>query len=170
MKCIRFLSLIMIILIFSGCSNMDISRSKDVETTIDKEVEELHKNQPLFDKTKDEFDAAVMQVNGIESVKVQKDTIRKYKFNNASIQIDVFFNVIYTDKISYLIFTMPSKQSTSEDYAEKIVSVSSILIPEINNGSIMESMAEKGNRNFGTYSVQTEFVSTDLIITLTPNS
>ena len=170
MKYTRLLSFVMIILIFSGCSHMEISESKNIETTIDKEIEELHKNQPLFTKTKDEFHTAVMRINGIESVNVQKGAMRKYKFNHANIQIDVFFNMIYTDKIAYLIFTLPSKQSTSEDDAKKIASVSSILIPEINDGEIMEAMAEEGTQNFKTYSVQTEFVSTDLILTLTPHS
>lgn len=168
------LTILMSIFIFTGC-NSDLKNKTAVSnqtstTALPADEQAVYDNMKTFDINVDVFDKEILKDTNVESIKVEKSTLKKYKFKQNEMTISLF---ITKKKCTLITFDINKKNITDKENLQYKIEIKKIL-DTLSNKKLKNDLPDKifktGKLKFGDYSSITDLVEFGTTIQIYPTS
>ncbi|NNU78072.1 hypothetical protein [Clostridium estertheticum] len=157
------LTILMSIFIFTGCS-------QNSKTALPADEQAVYNNMKTFDINVDVFDKEILKDTNVESIKVEKSTLKKYKFKGNEMTISLF---ITKNKCTLISFDINKKNITDKEklqYKIEIKKILDISSKEKLVNDLPDKIFKTGKLKFGDYSLTTDLVEFGTTIQIAPTS
>ncbi|MBU3187244.1 hypothetical protein [Clostridium estertheticum] len=157
------LTILMSIFIFTGCS-------QNSKTALPADEQAVYNNMKTFDINVDVFDKEILKDTNVESIKVEKSTLKKYKFKENEMTISLF---ITKNKCTLISFDINKKNITDKEklqYKIEIKKILDILSKEKLVNDLPDKIFKTGKLKFGDYLSTTDLVEFGTTIQIAPTS